>query len=313
MSSSDTLKGRFNFGEFSFEDILQANVISFFDWGFINKEGFTNVSIPTSGAYGGQHHKLFYVQDERYTNGQVWQAFRGNWVWESGLYTSRQPVSISGIFVNGSFVGNSGLYSVDYNRGRIVFDTAISTTSTVQLAYTYKAVNVVSAEDIPIYNTVDARSHRWDEFASGTNARIIDTNLQLPLVGVELGRHNYRPYQMGGDSIVTVNVILHVIAEDEYMIKTISNMISSQKEKTLITFDLNTMAEQNRFPLTYEGDIAPSALVYPQLTEAFRATEMFQHGNIRIVGNARVGQISRIGSFYTRDVSLDVEAILLGI
>ena len=61
-------------GDSTISLLLQDNLIELFDWGLIDGGGFTNISIPTSGNYGGDKHKLRLVDDPRYTKGRVWEG-----------------------------------------------------------------------------------------------------------------------------------------------------------------------------------------------------------------------------------------------
>ena len=42
-----------NIGDSTISPLLKDNLIEFFDWGLLDAGGFFNVSIPTSGQYGG--------------------------------------------------------------------------------------------------------------------------------------------------------------------------------------------------------------------------------------------------------------------
>lgn len=64
------------FGKPTLSTLLQDNLVTFFDWEFLNAGGFTNIEIPTSGWYGADKHQLRLVDDPRYDSGQVWEGFR---------------------------------------------------------------------------------------------------------------------------------------------------------------------------------------------------------------------------------------------
>ena len=70
-------------------NILIDNFITFYDWGFLDAGQFYNISVPQSGIYGGDRHKLRLVDSPNYTAGQVWEGYRQNWVWESGIEIGR--------------------------------------------------------------------------------------------------------------------------------------------------------------------------------------------------------------------------------
>jgi hypothetical protein len=81
-----------NVGDSTITSLIKDNTIEFFNWAIINNGGFFNINIPTSGHYGGDKHNLRLVDDPRYTSGQVWEGFRSNWVWASGLECETQPL-----------------------------------------------------------------------------------------------------------------------------------------------------------------------------------------------------------------------------
>ena len=91
-------------------NVLLDNLVNFYDWGFLDRGSFFNIKIPQSGIYGGDRHKLRLVDDPNYSDGQVWEGYRQNWVWESGISaTATQPTRISGIFVDNTFYATGNL------------------------------------------------------------------------------------------------------------------------------------------------------------------------------------------------------------
>ena len=80
---------------------IEANLKGFMDWAFLGIGGWFDVTIPTSGAYGGTFDKLRAVSDPSYTEGQIWEAARKDWVWETGTpYADYDPINISGVWVD---------------------------------------------------------------------------------------------------------------------------------------------------------------------------------------------------------------------
>lgn len=271
------LKGFGHLGENLVDDHLRANLISFLDWGFLQKHNFHNVTIPSSGQYGGSKHKLELVKDPRYTAGQVFQANRGNWVWQSGL--NIPAIQVSGVNVNGTFypLTTTGAYShyVDYPNGRIIFNSAISTTATVTAEYSPKIVNVVDANEVGFIRQLQEGSFRLDDanFAnpsSGNWAITPENRLQLPLIAVEVtGAKSYEPMMIGGGQYIRSKVVFHVLSENEKLTSHIATIIGMQNDKTNSTFDVNEISERNLSPLNYRGSIASGALTYPQMVDAY--------------------------------------------
>tara|TARA_Y100000361_G_scaffold47990_1_gene41522 strand:- start:776 stop:1801 length:1026 start_codon:yes stop_codon:yes gene_type:complete len=293
-------------GDSSMSQIIQDNLIELFDYALVDAGGFYNVSIPTSGLYGGDKHKLRLVDDPRYTSGQVWEGFRSNWVWQSGFSgTNKEPKTlnntvpdsvnypnssnypgVSGIFVNGTFQPTSGVgaykHHIDYPNGRVLFDSAIATTSTVTAEFSYKWVKVTTANE-DFFREVQYRSQRADgDFTlvgSGDYSQLADTRLQLPAIAVEVVKsRNLEPYSLGSVThYVNTDVLFHVLAEDAHTRDKLVDVVSLQDENNIELFDSDRIGRNDAFPLDYRGMVKKGAKDYPKLIEAsgdggFRST-----------------------------------------
>ena len=60
------LKGFDDVGESTLSTVIQDNMVEYFDWALLEKGNFFNISIPTTGQYGGINHNLRLVDDTRY-------------------------------------------------------------------------------------------------------------------------------------------------------------------------------------------------------------------------------------------------------
>jgi len=277
------LKGFQKIGDSTLTNDIRENLISFFDWGLLQKENFINVSIPSSGYYGGNEHQLRLVNDPRYNAGQVWEGFRGNWVWQSGVATEFDPPlvgtdnanpGVTGVYVNDVFhpVTETGTYShyVDHPQGRVVFDTAIPTTSTVTCAYSYKYVNVTKSDGLPWFQEIQKKSERVENSqfhtTSGDWSQLSQNRLQLPALGIEVvNNRSFKGYQLGGSSYVYTDVLFHCISEDDYIRDNLLDIVTYQNDKNFKMYDLNLIAEANAFPLDHRGVPASGALHFPEL------------------------------------------------
>lgn len=269
----------YNLGKFSYDEILKHNLIAFFDWGFLNKDGFINVEIPTSGvassygAYGGDFSKLRPANDPRFGAGKVWEAPRKNWVWENEL-SSTQPIAISGIYINNTFYPkSSGGYTIDYPNGRIVLNSGISVNSNVRVAYSYKWISVMDINNVNWDNIVQTYSQRPDATysvsGSGNYSLLADKRAQLPIVGVEVLETTYAGYEIGVSAAKSYfsRVKYHVIGEDSMSVDRIAGMIARQDEKTIFLFNSNRVAESGKFPLNNFGSPIDGALTYSHLVK----------------------------------------------
>ena len=301
-------------GKSSICELIESNLTMFFDWGVLNAGSFFNVSVPTSGQYGGNKHQLRLVQDPNYSLGRVWEGYRSNWVWQSGLDTSVQPIQVSGVRVANTFypLSTVGTYShiVDYPNGRIIFNSPIPTGSVVTCQYTHKWINVVNIDKVPWFKELQYNSNRIDssyisQVGSGDWFGLGQTRLQMPIIAVEMSNGGYStPYALGGGKWVYRRGVFHVFSEDEQTSKRLADMIQAQADKTIFMVDLDAVGSSNRFPLNPAGSIASGALTYPQMIEAFKGNK------VRMI-DVEIEKMSRITpSLFHLPVSMTTEAIL---
>ncbi len=262
-------------------NILLDNFIAFYDWGFLDRGSFYNIKIPQSGIYGGDRHKLRTADDPNYTDGQVWEGYRQNWVWESGVDgTTQQPVTISGVFVDGSFYATGNVskpFYIDYPNGRVVFDTALATTSTVQLEYSHKWVQVIPAEGVSWFRQIQQRSFRNEEgfqvSASGGWAQLGETRVQLPALAIEvIPARSMEGYQLGGGQWVNNDIIFHVISENHWECNNIMDATLYQNDRTIHLFNPTTVGISGVYPYNYRNELNENAIpsgLYPKLIDNF--------------------------------------------
>lgn len=268
MPTYTKLKGITDISESTLCDQLEANLIEFFNWGLLGVGAFFNVTLDTTES------RLRLSEAPNATKGRIWEPFRKDIIWESGVEYGFQPIGISGVYVNGNFYSSSttGVYShyVDYLRGRVVFNTALPATSNVQLEYSYRYFHITTA-DVPWFRQVMFQSFRVDDsqflqYGSGIWSTLSEHRVELPAVVVEsVPRRTFEGAQLGGGQIIKQDVLFHIFTENPWDRKTILDIISYQKEKTIKAFNKNLIAAQDRFVFTETGALSPTAATYPQL------------------------------------------------
>lgn len=260
---------------------LETNLQSYFQWGLLNAGGFTDVTISTSGAYGGSFDRLRMVEDPAYVDGQVWEAPRKDWVWETGLYYSKQPIQISGVYVNGVFNPPSGatLYPHHYNYplGRVIFDTALPKNSIVQIEYSYRNVQTYIADAAGWWDEIQYDSFRvdFDEYlnqGSGAWDVLANHRVQLPAIIIEaVPRRVMRPYELGTvGNWVYQDVQFHILAESRYWRNQLVDAITLEKDRTIWLYDNNQLLLANEYPLDYRGMPVPGFKTYPYFVDNYR-------------------------------------------
>lgn len=278
MGNNLQFKGVTEIGQAGFTNQLANNVSAFLDWALLGIGAFFNVEVSMSGHYGGDQSQLRRVSDPYYTDGCVYEAFRSNWVWESGISYGIQPVAYSGVYVNGSFhpASTTGVYShkVDYPKGRLTFDNPLNIADKVQCSYSFKQVLVTTSE-VPWSRTVMFDSMRVDspqflQQGSGVWNILSQSRVQFPIVMIDpVTDVNFRGANLGGGQYRTQSVFIYTFAEDPAQRNNLMDILLNQSEKTIILYDVNKVITDGKFPLDYDGGIQPSGYQYPDLVQNY--------------------------------------------
>jgi hypothetical protein len=253
-------KGVTNWRRDGYQDNLRYGLWSWSRWSMLDVGGFENVlSSQASGLYGGHPAILRPVTDPNFTDGQVWEGIRSDWVWETGLSYSVQPRACSGVYVSGVFkptLTETGVYKhyVDYPRGRVVFTSPLDVDTTVKCDYSFR-IPTIDYVDKPwlqelLYGSLDVQRSDFLIQGSGSHNRLAETRWQMPSVGIELSnRVKYKPYQLGGGQFVYQDVLLHVFAENSEDRDKLLNIFSNQNDKVITIPDMGLMKTSAQFPV----------------------------------------------------------------
>ena len=252
---------------------IENNMKWFLDWAFLGIGGWSNVTMPTSGAFGGTFDTLRLVNDPSYSNGQVWEGARKDWVWETGSsYEGHDPIQISGVYVNGVLKGTGdATYAHHYNYplGRVVFDNPISTTDTVKVEYSYRNVQVYVADEAPWWDELQYNSLRVDDAyysstGSGSWGILANHRVQMPAIVLEtVPRRRFKPYQLGDTSqFVQQDIVFHIVGENRWWRNQLVDILSYQIDSQVWLFKTDTLIESGAYPLDYRGMKVASPLNY---------------------------------------------------
>jgi hypothetical protein len=252
---------------------IENNMKWFLDWAFLGIGGWSNVTMPTSGAFGGTFDTLRLVNDPSYSNGQVWEGARKDWVWETGsAYEGYDPIQISGVYVNGVLKGTGdATYGHHYNYplGRVVFDSPISTSDTVKVEYSYRNVQVYVADEAPWWDELQYNSLRVDDTyysstGSGSWGILANHRVQMPAIVLEtVPRRRFKPYQLGDTSqFVQQDIVFHIVGENRWWRNQLVDILSYQIDSQLWLFKTDTLIGSGAYPLDYRGMKVSSPLNY---------------------------------------------------
>lgn len=273
---SDSLYGFKNveqYGEALVTDQIEESVVSWLEWGMLSIGGFNTATRASQTAFGSLDPTVLKpVVDERYTTGQVWQGVRSDWVWETGVPYSIQPVPISGVYVSGSFypVGTTGSHSyhISYPEGRVVFNNPLPTGAPVQVEHSSRHVQVRRASE-PWFQTIAFNSFReddaqWSEAPGSGGAWDVfaQNRVQLPAIVVEPVANVYlKPLEIGSMARIHQQpFLLHVLAETSWERNQLHDILVEQYDKRILGIDVNTSPA----PLNSDGSLSTGAITYPQ-------------------------------------------------
>lgn len=257
---------------------VENSLIAWMNHAFLNIGGFVNINSGDVGHFGGYPGNLRPVKVPGYSNYQVYQGFRKDWVWETGTldYSFGSPKECSGIYVNGSFYPTStttGTYAhrVEFPAGRVVFTNgAIPSGSVVSTNYAYRVVQVIKG-DLEDFKTFEFYSNRDDStsflyFGSGVQDVPWDARIQLPCVAIVAGKTENEPYQLGTlQQTVYQNVSFLVFSENKFWRDQLLHILNNQSDKRIFLVDFNTLAASGQTPLNIYGGRNPNGITYPAM------------------------------------------------
>jgi hypothetical protein len=324
MIANASLVGITNTQDTALSNILLDNFVTMFDWGLMEKGGFNNIQIPESGMYGGYKTDLRPAKDPNFLANQVWQGFRENWVWETGVSNSIQPIPITGLYVNNTFLPytynvSSGYYTgpsatgyrIDFTDGRIIFNNPVPASSSVQLNYSYKWVKVDRAEGVGFFRQIQTNDFKIDKnFLNGSGdwVQLGQTRVQLPAVFVEIvPNRTYKGYQLGGGQWAYTDALFYVLSNRESDCSNLANIISYQNDRVVQLFDTNKISYSGEYPLTFKNDLVNPSFSYGYWLNTY------PYETCRIF-DTRINNIAQVAiDFYVATVRCSTEVKMLNI
>ncbi len=321
MSDYFNLKGFNSVFSTTLNNELQDNLVEFLDWGLLQKGNYQNVTKGELSPDGYDYSKLKMSPiNTQKASGTIWEGFRSNWVWQSGISFSPAPIvgtnnsipGISGVYINNTFYPSTttGPYGhkVDYFNGRVIFNSHLPSGANVQAEYSYKYINVLYANSLPWLREIQYKSLEPTSNTGGMFSIPPEAKVQLPAIAIEIvPRRTMKGYQLGGGQYVETDILFHCIAEDEFTRNKLIDIISLQNEKTIHMFNSNAIANSGSFPLDYRGIPVSGALRYPDLINNYYAN------SIRLKNSNVQEMIALNSNLYAGIVRLTAETIELDV
>lgn len=305
--SFTTLKGFESVNQTDLFKTIQHNLVSFFDWGFLNKGAFSDVKLSRTNIFSIDRSTLKKETDPNFTDGQVYKTFTKNLVWESGLYSPYEPIQISGVYVNGSFKTptTSGFeHYIDYKNGRVIFSSPLPT-ATVKMEYSYKTLDIKPSYEHPVisYLQTDKLYNTNVSNQSGVWGLLQQNKTQTTSIAIEsVSRATYRPIELGNlNQWADVDIICHVFGS-ELDVNKYTNFISYQSDKTIFLYNIDDLVQSGMVPLDYRGAIHSNTRTYPDIINDFRFNRLY-------LGKATVSNPTNLGGTFHGTVRFQTESI----
>ena len=284
-------------GDYLLLNNLELNLEMYLNWALLQMGGWFDVDYSLAGPNTSfpkntNPNRLRLVKDRSYTDGQVWEGFRQNWVWDTSVdYVSPvdsatyNPNTVT-VFVDG-VLESSANYTVNYKLGRIIFSTAQSLGAVIRSNFAFRWAQVHTMQDAEWFRQLqfasfDANNSDFlqrDE-VGGSWSINGQHRIQLPAVVIEaVPRGTSKGYELGnGSLVVDQDILFHVVAEDSFMRNNLLDTLRVQKDKTIWLFDTDGVIAASAWPLDSDGDIANSN-VYPDLVAegAYRYKKCWFH------------------------------------
>ena len=250
---------------------VEANLVSFFDFGFLDKGGYFNININQSGDYVSNLSSLTKVVDNR---GFTYWAGPKNWVYESGADSSGVNAPAQ-IYINGSGTPyTSGI--INYREG-YVYNLPAATTG-VKAEFSYKWISCVSAKKSGYGRSIKTEQNRTDLDVVPRSGSP-EYSITLPFISFDVPSiSNSKPYGLGGQlspMTYTYKAKATVVGESPDDVKRIADIIIKQKEYGINSFDPSEATASGDFPLTINGNLNSGkthdqlATIYPWNTIYF--------------------------------------------
>lgn len=270
------LQGITHYNEDNISNLLEVNLKTYYDWQLLSIGAWNEVQVDNSGIYG-DYSQLRAVKDRYYNEGEVWESSRKDWVWETGVNyvdatgSINDPLQVGNLNINDVPAANS--HHINYPLGRVIFDTAISITSTVQIDRSERLVQVLRADDAPWWSELQYGSYEIDEqfltYASGEWSIGGHQRIQMPCIIIEVvPKGTAEGWQLGGaGQIVSRDVLFHVLAEDRVTRNNIMDIVNLQGNHSITLFNSNSLAVSGDYPLDFRGE-RTGTFMYPDFIQA---------------------------------------------
>ena len=267
-----------NIGQKSTLSLVEDNIKGFLDNGFLCIGGFVNANIPATGT--DPLTSLRPVDYPPYKKNTVWESNRKDWVYESNLPYATQPIPVSGIYFNNTYLINfrevqlaeplsNNSYRVNYPLGQIIFDNPQPSNSAIKLNYSYRYIQIYKSNENMWWKELQnvAYNPQKTRVPDADYKIFSDHRVQLPAIVIEIIPRMYQtPYQLGSvENIITQDILLHIFTNTPQQRTQITDILIAQKDKDSFFYDIHKVVKENKYALSLNGSKNIFGLSYPQI------------------------------------------------
>lgn len=298
--SSIAFKGVRHYGYAQLNEHIEDGFTEWAKWNFLNIGAFQNVTMASTGHHGGNFSNLRPVKRPGIADGKIWESTRGDWVWETGINYTNQPIRISGVYINNTFYtsgttpGSTG-FVINYPLGQIVFTNPLPTTTNVGLEFTSRNISITKSS-MPWARNLLLNSYRvdlpdYELFGSGLFNDLAENRITLPAIVLEaIPNRVHHGYQLGGGQLLEQDLLFHVFTSNPFDRNQIVDILTNQFDSTVSLFNRNEVSASGHNPLSYDGSLLNATYNYPYLFQ----NHFYNKCVIKDVG---VSRISSLGVF----------------
>jgi len=249
--------------------LLKSNLEFWLNDKLLRNGMYETISVDEQNLYAEDLSVLQNQTPNGASAGGIWQSGFKNWVYESGIPSPgvgiTAPIVASGVTVNGTFYPEStvGAFShkIDHRNGRVIFDTPISTSSTVKAEFSYKLVTVEDARrfDRKRQRLLTETEYKDNPYATGVSIYPTVDTKTLPAIWIDVVGRSNTGHELGNKSLIaSFNCVFHVWARDAYLVDMIEDILCEEEQSVILGVDYNTAP----FALLGAGEKNPNYTQY---------------------------------------------------
>lgn len=241
------------------------NVInSFFLW-------FDNYLMTKGDAYKTYTTKLYNYTDDRLGGGKVvyGSPFK-QWVYDKSITGATIP---TGFIINGVNVptGTSGM-RIDFDNGRIIFNSGVSTNLNITGTYSIKEINSY-VTDQPEDNLIIENKYVTNSRFTVTESNIAPYNPVTPCIFASIETAHNSPFAFGGEDETKCIIKVVAFCENLYQLDGVLSVFGDSFNEifSLIPMTQHPLGEFNEI----KTGVYPTGYNYNDLSTAYNSQTLF--------------------------------------